>query len=210
MISQTDSTTPNAPPISTHDALSALIWRSVLFIRSHRRSTPTQPLPASTASSIFLPSDARRHLALSPAYVGNAVYQLTATLDLATLLSPTGPQAAASAIRQAITAVTPDLVASYTTELQRRWVEWQFMNGTTDTTGVGMGTDWTSGTAIYGDDWGEAFGPVVRYRYPGAVGDSGNCVLPKLADGSAELLVCVLPEEVEVLKGVECCGSYLE
>ncbi len=60
-----DATLPGAPPISTHDALSALIWRSVLLIRS-RRSALAQNLPASTIGSIFMPSDARRHLNLPP------------------------------------------------------------------------------------------------------------------------------------------------
>jgi trichothecene 3-O-acetyltransferase len=197
-----DATLPSGPPISTHDALSALIWRSVLLIRSRRAQT----IPASTIGRIFMPSDARRHLNLPMSYIGNAVYQLTATLDLNTLLSPSGLQAAASAIRKAILAVKPELVASYMAELKERWVDWGFMVGTS-TVGVAMGTDWTSGV-LYSDDWGEAFGPVVRYRYPGE-GGGWNCIYPRLPDGSAEVLVGVMSDEVEVLKGDECFGEYL-
>lgn len=202
-----DATSPDAPPISTHDALSALIWRSVLLIRS-RRSASTQDLPSSTVGSIFMPSDARRHLNLPPSYVGNAVYQLTAALDLSTLFSPSGLQHAASAVRRAIASVNAALVSSYMAMVNERWVGWQFM-GTAATTGVAMGTDWTSGS-LYSEDWGEAFGPVIRYRYPGAVGQPFNCVMPKLPDGGAELIVGVMPEEVEVLRGVECFGKYIE
>ena len=101
-------------------------------------------------------------------YIGNAVYQLTAALDLDTLLSPSGLQHAASVIRLAIMAVKPDLVASYMAELKERWVDWGFMVGTS-TVGVAMGTDWTSG-ALYSDDWGGGVGPVVREGYPGEGG----------------------------------------
>lgn len=197
-----DATSPDAPPISTHDALAALIWRSVLLIRSRRSA---ENLPASTIGSVFMPSDARRHLNLPQSYVGNAVYQLTAALDLGSLLSASGLQHAASAIRRAIKAVNPELVSSYITMTNEKWVDWQFLE-TMSTTGVAMGTDWTSGD-LYSHDWGKAFGPLVRFRYPGA---AFSCILPKLPDGSAEVLVGVMPQEVETLKGVECFGKYLE
>lgn len=204
---KTDATLPGALPISTHDALSALIWRSVLSIRS-RRSALAQDLPASTIGSIFMPSDARRHLNLPPSYIGNAVYQLAAALDLGTLFSPSGLQHAASAIRAAITSVSPALVSSYVTMINERWIDWQFMS-TASTTGVAMGTDWTSGS-LYSEDWGKAFGPMVRYRYPGVIGEAGSCVMPKLPDGGAEVIVSVMPEETEVLMGVEGFGKYVE
>ena len=198
-----DATAPGSPPISTHDALSALLWRTVLLIRS-RRSTLTQQLPFPATGSIFMPSDGRRHLGLLPSYVGNAVYQLCATLDLGTLLSPSGLQHAANAIRRAITAANPALVASLMRTTNEKWINWEFPS-TASTTGVGMGTDWTSGT-IYNDDWGKSFGPVVRFRYPG---EAFNCILPKLPDGSAEVMVAVMPEEVQVLKSVEGFEKYL-
>jgi trichothecene 3-O-acetyltransferase len=154
-----------------------------------------------------MPSDARRHLNLPQPYVGNAVYQLTASLTLGTLLSPSGLQHAASTIRRAITSVTPTLVSSLLAKTNERWIDWQFVNSYS-TTGVGMGTDWTSGL-LYGKDWGEAIGPLVRYRYPGVVGDAINCVMPKLPDGGAEVVVSIMPEEVEILKGIEGFGKYL-
>ena len=202
---KTDATTPTAPPISTHDALSALIWRTVLLIRT-RRSASARDAHSSTITSIFMPSDARRHLDLPPTYVGNAVYQLIAKLELGTLLSPSGLQHAASALRHAITSITPALVSSYMTMLKEKWVDWQFMNGTLSTTGVAMGTAWTSGS-MYTDNWGEAFGPLVRYRHPA---EGGNFVLPKLPDGAAEVTVSIMPEELELLRGAEGFGKYLE
>lgn len=204
-----DATLPGAAPlISTHDALCALIWRSVLLIRSQRYASVPQRLPASTLVNLFMPSDARRHLDLPASYIGNSVYQLAAVLDLGTLLSPSGLQYAASAVRRAIASVNPALVSSYMTRLKEEWIDWQFMS-TASTTGVAMGTDWSSGS-LYSDDWGEAFGPVVSFRYPGGVGDAFTCVLPKLPDGGAEVVVAVMPDEVGVLTSDEGFGKYIE
>ncbi|KAJ6513080.1 hypothetical protein C8R45DRAFT_334027 [Mycena sanguinolenta] len=186
---KTDATTPGER-ISTHDALCALMWRTVLLIRSRRPSQ--QNISSSTTSNLFMPTNARRHLPGLPSpYVGNAVYQLIAGLDLDTLLSPSGLQRAAAEIRRAISAITPELV---------------FMNGTIFTTSVAMGTCLGSGDVMYGSDWGKAFGPVVRFRL---IGEPGNVVFPKRPDGSAELILDALPEEVEILKGVEGFGKYL-
>lgn len=202
-----DATMPGAPPISTHDALSALVWRSVILVRS-RRSARARDLPASTKVSLFMPSDARRHLNIPPSYVGNVVYQLTAAMDLGTLLSSSGLQHAAGAVRRSITSVGPALVASCIAMTNEKWIDWQFLV-TASTTGVPMGTDWTS-SSLYDQDWGDAFGPLVKYRYPGVVGECGSCILPKLTDGRAEVMVAVMPDEVEVLRGRECFGKYIE
>lgn len=201
-----DATTPGAPFISTHDALAALIWCSLLLIRS-RRSPAAQNLPLSTIGTVFFPSDARRHLNLTESYTGNCVYQLTATLELGTLFSPSGLKQAASAIRRAITAATPAKVSSLLAMSNEKWPDWGFMESYA-TTGVAMGTDWTSGM-LYGQDWGQAFGPLIRYRYPGVVGGAGCCILPKLPDGSAEVVVSVMPSEESLLRGAECFGPYI-
>ncbi len=160
-----DATTSDAPFISTHDALAALIWRSFLLIRS-RRSPSAQNLPSSTLGSVFLPSDARRHLKLTGSYIGNCVYQLQADLPLSELFSPSGLKQAAAAIRRTITSVTPSKVTSLLAFTNEKWPHWGFLESDS-TTGVGMGTDWTSGI-LYSQDWGTAFGLLIRYRYPGA------------------------------------------
>jgi hypothetical protein len=51
---------------------------------------------------------------------------------------------------------------------------------------------------------------MVRYRFPGVIGEAFNCIMPKLPDGGAEVIVYVMPEEVEVLRGVEGFGKYIE
>ncbi|KAK5213947.1 hypothetical protein LTR41_000139 [Exophiala xenobiotica] len=199
-------------PISTHDALAALMWRTVLLIKS-RRSEDAGAVPLSTKTSLFMPSDARRHLVGLPAsYVGNAVYQLTAgPLELGTLLGAAGLVEGARALRTAINAVTvaPEKVKSLMAMTNQRWIPWAFLS-TAETTGFPMGTDWTGGPEVYGYDWGSAFGGkggMVRYRYPD---EAFNVVFPRLPDGSAEVVVAVLRDEVEVVKGVEGFGRYME
>ncbi|KAJ9608902.1 hypothetical protein H2200_006673 [Cladophialophora chaetospira] len=201
---KSDAQNPGSPPISTHDAIAALIWRSVILIRS-RRSPAARTIPPETTTNLFMPSDGRRHLNIPDSYIGNVVYQLAASLDLGTLLSPSGLQEAASALRRAITAVTSGKVRSIMAQTNKEWVDWAFM-GSYTSTGVPMGTDWTS-SSLYQHDWGNAFGKMSSYRYPGDEGST--CIFPKLADGSAELIVAVLPGEAEMLRGDECFGKYL-
>ncbi|KAG0648423.1 hypothetical protein D0Z07_5347 [Hyphodiscus hymeniophilus] len=201
-----DATLLDAPPISTHDALSALIWRTVLLIRS-RRSPSKDALPVSATGSLFMPTDARHHLHLPSSYIGNTVYQLHAKLELNTLFSPSGFKYAASAVRSAIKAINPAIVKSLMAETNERWIDWAFIE-VYSTTGVGMRTDWKGGK-LYSQDWGKVFGPVIRARYPGSEGEAGNGVMPKLPDGGAEVDVAVMPTEVEFLKSEDGFGRYL-
>ncbi|KAK4952501.1 proliferating cell nuclear antigen [Elasticomyces elasticus] len=204
---KSDATQPEATPISTHDALVALMWRSTMLIRS-RRSQESHDLPASTATTLYFPSDARRHLGISPSYIGNAVYQLAASEQISKVLASNGLPYAASAMRKAVKSVSTELVKSYFAEVNKRWVTWawQTAGSALATIGLPMGTNWTSGS-LYLDDWGEAFGPVVSFRYPGQAGLAA--VLPKLPNGDAEVIVCVMPGEVGVLKSEECFGKYI-
>lgn len=204
-----DTTSSEAgTPISTHDAIVALIWRTTVLIRSLRRARPDGHPPA-FKTTLFFPSDARRHLPELPnPYIGGAVYQLSMSLPLDTLLSPaTGLQQAAMAVRQAITAATPDLVRSYFAEVNKHWVDWAFMGMTP--ADVAMGTDWTS-SSMYSDDWGPVFGGrggMVRFRYPGE--DGLVAVMPKLPDGSAEVVVSCMESERGVLTSEKGFGKYL-
>ncbi|KAF2151578.1 hypothetical protein K461DRAFT_268730 [Myriangium duriaei CBS 260.36] len=200
-----DATTSGRSFISTHDALAALMWRSILYIRTQRNEA--QGMRSST-TNFFMPSNARQHLNLPASYIGNAVYQLSASLDVSVLLSDSGLQQAAHAIRRAITNVNSDLVSSYMAELKTRWLDWGFLYDAATTT-FGMGTDFSS-TILYSLDWGDAFGPMVRYRFPWSAGSAGYCVLPKLPDGTAEAIVTVRPEEVALLRSEKLFGKYME
>lgn len=202
-----DATDPDGPPISTHDALTALLWRSIFYLRHHRNKAALDVHP-STVVHLLMPSDARRHLGLAASYVGNAVYQLCASVELGELLSENGLRVAARAVREAIKSVTKEIVESYMVQLKEKWVGWQFMV-IAGSTAVAMGTDWTSG-GLYDQEWGEAFGRARRCRYPGIPGAVGHYIAPRLPDGSAEVCVAVGKGEVEWLRGVEGFGKYME
>lgn len=191
-----EATLPEGPPISTHDALAALIFRNVILIRSQRTPKEQGSLD-NVFGQLYMPSDARRRLNIPASYIGNVVYQLGVSLELNKLFSTSGLAQAAGAIRRAILAITPELVASLVVEQKESWVNWAFPS-TFQTTGIAMGTDWTSGE-LYTHDWGNAFGPLIRYRFPD---EAFNSILPKLPDSSAELQVSVLPEEVEKLEAL--------
>jgi len=203
-----DATQADAPPISSHDALVALLWRSIMRIR-RRRAGSAHGIRWDFDSTLYFPTDARKHLRLSPAYVGNAVYQLAVSLDLGTLLSPSGLQQAASAVRQSISSIDPADVRALMVAYKDRWVEWGFMAASLSTVDVAMGTDWTSG-GVYDGDWGQAFGRLERLRYPGEEGL--NAIMPKLryrGKGGAEVIISVLPDEADLLRSEEYFGKYL-
>lgn len=201
---KSDATMDGDTPISTHDALAALMWRSTIIVR-HRREDAAN-LPPSTPVHIFMPSSARRALSLPLSYIGNAVYQLTASIPLSAILSSSGLKHAASAIRAHITTVQkhPELVSSLLAEVNKQKIEFAYYEAYS-TTGLAMSTDWTSG-GVYEFHWGPAFGPLLRYRYPDR---PSNAIFPKLLNGTAECLVSVMPHEIETLKSDECFGKYL-
>ncbi|KAK5108868.1 hypothetical protein LTR62_007758 [Meristemomyces frigidus] len=200
-----DATPSSGNQISTHDALAGLMWRSQLLLRSHR-ATPSFHLPEATNSTLFFPSDGRRHIGLPAKYIGNVVYQMAVTSNLQELLSGTGLKHAAEAVRDAITATTPGLVRSYLAEVNKRWIDWAYMSADLGTLDWATGTNWTSGS-IYTYDWGAAFGPMVRFRYPGEPGLNG--IMPKLPDGSAEIVISVMTDEVAALKDEQYFGRYI-
>lgn len=207
-----DATTPDTPrPISTHDAIVALIWRSIILVRSRR--TPNTNLDPTTTTSWFMPMDARRILNLPADYIGNAVYQLTANIPLGTLLDPSsGLRAAAAAVRAVISFVTKERVSSYFNFINHGSpssvanLGWAFETGNLDTTGVAMGTCF--GSSVLYSHLGEAFGDTVSFRMVGEEGGGGE-VLPRLTDGSAEIVVGVMDGEEAVLRNEECLGKYI-
>lgn len=201
-----DATRPNAPPISTHDAIVALMWRSLVLIRSRRS---VSRIDDTMKTNLFLPSDCRKQLGLSSHYVGNAVYQLTTQLDVETLFGPCGLKHAASALRAAITAATPGKVRSYFSLINgdaSKACALGYAWEASTAADVAMGTCLNSGDVLYGSNWGHAFGAVQSFRMISGEGD--NCIMPRLPDGSVEVVVSVTSNEVALLKSEECFGKY--
>ncbi len=58
---KSDATLGNGARVSTHDALAGLLWRSTMLIRS-RRTASGEGVPPTTSTTLFFPSDARKHI----------------------------------------------------------------------------------------------------------------------------------------------------
>lgn len=56
-------------------------------------------------------------------------------------------------------------------------------------------------------EWGAALGKMIRFRYPA---QPIFCIMPRLPDGSAEVVMAVMPAEVLLLRSDECFRSYLD
>lgn len=229
----TTNSTATTPWISTHDAIEALIWRSLLL---SRQATHTLPLPSSspsnpesTTSKFLLSTNARKHL--SPplpqnSYLGNCTYFVRAELPLSTLLSADDPitalTTAAHAIRTAISSVTQEKVAEINTLMRNLpHVNMIFLSvfETAGGTDVCSGSMWRSDT-IYNSTWGEAFGEegVVRMRCPGDVGFMASMidvvqVLPRVLsgenEGAAEVTVALSRDGLEVLRRDELWKRFV-
>lgn len=111
-------------------------------------------------------SNARRHLQLPASYIDNTVYQLAVTLDLGTLLSPSGLQRAASAVRHAVSAVTAEKVAVTwpTTMTRMRRPRWGGSGRRHDGRGNGHGLNERRRVVGGKGEWGVALGKMIRFR----------------------------------------------
>jgi hypothetical protein len=180
--------------ISSHDAICALLWRTHVLT-----SGDTGKNEESTR--IFFPSDARQKLGLDKEWVPNAVYQVTASVSLADMREMEDVKAlrmAASAVRTALSSINSEDVKSYFQHLETvGWVDWGFLAMTP--VDFAMGTDWSS--EVYADDWGEAFGALRSWRYPSEPGSIRmGAILPKRPDGSAEVMLTVGEDQVELVE----------
>lgn len=183
--------TTDSHRISTHDAIAALIWRTTILARrkAGKFSSPDQ------ISTITLPVNARKHLAIPKAWIGNCVYFLAASFPVSEIIKPTSLPLMASAIRTALNAITPNKVAGLMS-LRRRhpyditW--WPFFEINKPWI-VGMTSLYHS--ELYGTDWGEAFGIVRHFTTSdeGAVGGFRRCgaVGAKFGDGNGGCDVAV-------------------
>ena len=180
--------------VSSHDAICALLWRTHVLTCGDAGNKREN-------TSIFFPSDARRKLGLEPDWVPNAVYQVIASVKLGDMREMEETRAlrmAASAIRTALSSIQSEDVKSYFQHLETvGWVDWGFLAMTP--VDFAMGTDWSS--EVYADDWGEAFGALYSWRYPSEPESSRmGAVLPKRRDGSAEVMLTVGEDQVEMVE----------
>jgi len=191
--------------ISTHDAISALIWRSVLVNRVSA-GILNRPDDDERTTRYFIPVNARRHLGLGADYIGNAVYHTCCSMKMCEILHPDSLPIAAVKIREAINTVDADRVgglAEFSESLPQLGSFYLAGLSAAKTTDI-AGTSFYHDSSMYGADWGEAFGHhVVRVRPTDAgFGPPGlNCVLPIRTDGrGCEVQLCVERQAVDAME----------
>jgi hypothetical protein len=152
------------PRISTHDAITALLWRSVMLAR-YTAGTITD---LDTEVEFYLPTDVRRFLELDNDYIGNVVYFVTGKMPLRDLLQPSSLPKLAASIRSALESRDEELIGGYHSLCKRlpdlSQMSFAMLESVT-TTSFALGTSWRAGQ-MYGADWGSDFGPVMRFRSP--------------------------------------------
>jgi hypothetical protein len=199
--------------VSTHDAICALTWRSVMLSR-YKAGTITN---LDEEVELHIPTDVRRFIGLETDYVGNAVYFLSCKIILSQLLEPTSLPKVATMIRSALESRSRELIAGYHSLVKSLPDLGQVIIRGIEhihTTAFCIGTSWKA-DQMYGADWGNAFGPVMRFRSPD-VGFFGvfkglNFICPRVqGEGPAEFQTWLEPEGWEALKRDELFGRFCE
>ncbi|KAJ4147497.1 hypothetical protein LMH87_002010 [Akanthomyces muscarius] len=180
--------TPKGEWISTNDAISGLIWRSIVLARRRAGILKDQNKEA----YITQPVDCRSLIKLSQPYFGNALYMAQATLDVDVLADEeTGISAAAQCIRASLAGVTGDkfrdlvgYVERTSQDSQTRLKVVEFLN----TSGIILTSHFKF--PMHEIDFGSALGRLKALRLPAKGMMTGAVmVMPKLPDGSCEFLI---------------------
>jgi hypothetical protein len=150
--------------VSTHDAISALLWRSVMLSR-YKDGTITS---LDTEVEFHVPTDARRFVGLDKDYLGNMVYFVGCKAPLRDLIDPDSLPKIAALIRSTLEARSKEVITGYHSLCKSLPDLSQMQFGCMAramTTAFAMGSSWRA-EQMYGADWGTAFGPVMRFRSP--------------------------------------------
>ena len=195
-----------APKISTHDAMAALIWRSIMLAR-RRAGILSDRISTQFCQAV----DCRSHLNLPTPYFGNAIYPIKTTLAIPQLAPASatdsfdiGPnselQTAAQDIREKVNGVTADSFRDLLAFAERSEAESPMRLSVWDDMSVGslllVSYFWFE---MPGLDFDDALGGKIEaFRLPsGGLLPGMPVVLPRLPDGSCEFVV---NEEEEVMK----------
>ncbi|KAL9583696.1 MAG: hypothetical protein Q9212_002562 [Teloschistes hypoglaucus] len=194
------------PWISTHDAIAALMWRSIILARHGAGINDQQETFFSQAV------DCRTHLGLPKPYHGNVAYIIRCSLTISDLTDATtgdtddhsqsGLQAAAQAIRKEVNNVTEEKFRDLMGFLERTEMETSTITSTADT--------WSTrsvfllsyfGFEMYDIDFGEALGGRIEaFRLPSqGVLPFVPVILPRLPDGGCEFIVNEQSEVMDLL-----------
>ncbi|OAR02345.1 hypothetical protein LLEC1_04194 [Akanthomyces lecanii] len=188
-----------ASRLSTNDAISAFIWRSVLLAR-HRVGL----VGANEVSHIAQPIDCRVKVGLDGAYHGNVMYMTQGSLPFSELSHPrTGIVAAAQTIQTQVQSASADKfrdVLAHAEYVEDR-ADWRLrIVDNVLTSGLIVTSHFKS--ALYEVDFGLAVdgGRAKAFRFPARESMIGTAVIfPRLPDGSCEFMVTEQSSTVNML-----------
>ena len=204
-----------ASNISTHDAIAALIWRSIMLAR-HRAGIISDRATTHFSQAV----DCRTHLQLPKPYFGNVIYAIKASLALPQLLcitdggnatSISGLQAAARAIRAEVCTVTGGKFRDLLGFVERTDMKIHTRPSVIDDLSVGSILFVSYfGFEMHDLDFGEALGGKIEaFRIPSKGLLPGMpVVLPRLPDGSCEFVINEQEEAMSLLAEDETFRRY--
>ena len=195
-----------APRISTHDAIAALIWRSIMLAR-RRAGIISDRISTQFCQAV----DCRSHLNLPTPYFGNAIYPFKTSLAIPQLAPASATdsfdigqkselETAARNIREKVNGVTANSFRDLLAFAERTEAESLIRLSVWDDMSVGslllVSYFWFE---MHELDFGDALGGNIEaFRLPsGGLLPGMPVVLPRLPDGSCEFVV---NEEEEVMK----------
>jgi methylglutaconyl-CoA hydratase len=203
-------------PISTHDAISALIWKSLIISR-YRAGIINSRLHLNVHFSVSV--DCRSRLNLPDPYYGNAIYGIKSSVPLSSLLANQDDhfpalKEAAQAIRTEIASVTGAKFLDLVAFVER--TESKMLTRLSIIEDLALGTVMLIsyfGFDMHGLDFGPALGDgkIEAFRLPAQGLVPGVPVLfPRLPDGGAEFVVCESEEVMKELGEDEDFGRFVE
>ena len=189
--------------ISTHDAITALIWGGIMRARL-RAGVLTEGATVHFVQMV----DCRSRLQLPEPYFGNAIYGVKVSLAISDLAANPGSpnsspnaalQAAARAIRAETNGTTADKFRDLLAYVERTCMEKHTTLSVADDLSTGSMIQLSYfGFRMHELDFGEALGGKIEaFRLPsGGIAPGAPVILPRLPDGSCEIMICEQDEVV--------------
>ncbi|KAI0152901.1 transferase family-domain-containing protein [Xylariaceae sp. FL1272] len=182
---------PETGFISTNDALSALMWRSVMAAQFSLEELEGEP---NSFFNIAVDSRPRTDPPVHPRVLGNWLGWVGIQMPIREILSKDDIKAPALAIREQVSKLNNQYVDDISTLFEsvedvNRVVATAFL----DVPGFNcVQTSWIN-MGVYGLDWGKSLGGKIQAVRSPDVGviNGGSLVLPKLADGGIEIIIGV-------------------
>jgi hypothetical protein len=184
--------------VSTHDAIAALMWRTLTVSRYKAGR-----LSADKTSTYTFPHNSRRHVGLPKDWVGNCCYFVSASLPVSQILEPNSLPVLAAAIRAGLNTVNKEVVGGIM-ELRKPCsydITWWPLLEVNEPWILMMTSLYHS--ELFGVDFGDSLGRVKHFgtsdegvmggiRSVGLVGakvDGGGCDVSLGLDGEEEAFV---------------------